>query len=59
MFFFCSVLQSHGMSPFGDVSLVMRRGRLISEGGRLVWVLRDRVLCWNSNGLVWSVILAR
>ena len=50
------------MSQFGDVSLVIRRGRLISEGGsmgRLVLVLRDTVLARNGNGWVWSVILER
>ena len=47
------------MSQFGDVSLVIRRGRLISEGGRLVLVLRDMVLAQNGNGLAWSVILGQ
>ena len=50
------------MSQFGDVSLVIIRGRLISEGGsmgRLVLVSRDMVLARNGNGLVWSVILVQ
>ena len=50
--FVYSVLQSHSTSQFGDVSLVIRHGRLISEGGRLVLVLRDMVLARYGNGLV-------